>query len=227
MRRHPRHRRVTGGQAVWSTVTAVPAPGRSGDEDRLPRAARAGAALACLFHTLDAQGRQITVHRADCGPLREAARELVRLAYSGRGYRVAVDGDATDQVTLAVCEAGVVVATATVGLDGLAGLKADLVHKACIDGYRLQGARVCEITGLAAARGAAPTVVMPVLFRQLFLLTSVVHRCTDIFIEVHPRHRRFYESAFGFQCLSPMCTSPRVNAPAHLLRLSIEGPAPP
>ena len=178
--------------------------------------------MASPFDAIDADGLEIAVHRADAGPLREAARQLVRAAYSRRGYRVPADADGGHQTTIVVCVADVVVATATVGFDGGAGLKADLVHKTRIDAYRLRGARVCEITGLASARGATFETVLPLIFHRLFVLTSAVYGCTDIFIEVHPRHRRFYETRFGFQCLSPISMSPRVNAPAYLLQVSTE-----
>jgi hypothetical protein len=49
-----------------------------------------------------------------------------------------------------------------------------------------------------------------------------IHHCTDIVIEVNPRHRRFYERMLGFHQEGQLKTNPRVDAPAYLLRVNLE-----
>jgi len=55
------------------------------------------------------------------------------------------------------------------------------------------------------------------LFHILFIYGRRMHKCTDVFIEVNPRHRRFYETMLGFTRLAELRTNPRVDAPAWLL----------
>ncbi len=44
-----------------------------------------------------------------------------------------------------------------------------------------------------------------------------LNHCSHIFIEVNPRHRRFYEAMLGFQTVCESRPNPRVQAPAVLL----------
>ena len=48
-----------------------------------------------------------------------------------------------------------------------------------------------------------------------------MHGCTDIVIEVNPRHRRFYERMLGFRKEGELKINPRVDAPAYLLRVNL------
>jgi len=49
-----------------------------------------------------------------------------------------------------------------------------------------------------------------------------IHKCTNIVIEVNPRHRRFYERMLGFKQEGELKSNPRVNAPAYLLTVSLD-----
>jgi len=49
----------------------------------------------------------------------------------------------------------------------------------------------------------------------------MVHKATDAFIEVNPRHSRFYERMLGFRQLGEMRICPRVGAPAVLLHIDL------
>ena len=49
-----------------------------------------------------------------------------------------------------------------------------------------------------------------------------IYACTDMFIEVNPRHKRFYEQMLGFEPAAEVRNNARVNAPAHLLRISLD-----
>ena len=60
------------------------------------------------------------------------------------------------------------------------------------------------------------------MFHIAYMYARRLHRCTDILIEVNPRHVRFYRSMLGFEVLGPERTCPRVNAPAVLLRLRLD-----
>ncbi len=60
------------------------------------------------------------------------------------------------------------------------------------------------------------------LFHLAVIYARDIHHCTDIVIEVNPRHRRFYEHMLGFVREGELKTNPRVNAPAYLLRVNLE-----
>jgi hypothetical protein len=45
--------------------------------------------------------------------------------------------------------------------------------------------------------------------------------CTDLFIEVNPRHVRFYEIMLGFSRVGPARNNDKVNAPAQLMWLNV------
>jgi hypothetical protein len=50
----------------------------------------------------------------------------------------------------------------------------------------------------------------------------VLRNVTDVFVEVSPRHERFYRGTFGFTRAAGRQICPRVMAPAVLLRLELE-----
>jgi hypothetical protein len=45
--------------------------------------------------------------------------------------------------------------------------------------------------------------------------------CTDVFIEVNPRHVRFYAAMLGFTPLAEIRTNESVNAPSQLMWLNV------
>ncbi|GAB2860821.1 hypothetical protein GCM10027277_31830 [Pseudoduganella ginsengisoli] len=126
------------------------------------------------------------------------------------------------RVTLFATERGETVGTVTLGFDSAEGLLADADFKDVIDGYRMQGGRVCEITKLAIAPGANSRQTLASLCHVMFIYSHTKHRCTDVFIEVNPRHRRYYETMLGFQCLGEQRINKRVNAPSFLLWTSMD-----
>lgn len=163
------------------------------------------------------------VQVADSNVGRTAAHQLIHARYSWRGYRVSeADQAAQLQTTLGVLAGCAMVATATLQVDSPFGVGADATFKDYIDGYRRMGANVCEITRLALARGVRSETVLAAVFHSLYILAFHVRRCSHIFIEVNPRHRKFYEAVFGFECLSPVRSSLKVNAPACLMQVRTE-----
>ena len=60
------------------------------------------------------------------------------------------------------------------------------------------------------------------LFHLAVIYARDIHQCTDIIIEVNPRHRRFYERMLGFAQEGQLKINPRVDAPAYLLRVSLD-----
>ncbi len=154
---------------------------------------------------------------------RSQASMLINKMYAWRGYTGTHKiSDDPNRITLTASTKGqVVVGTLTLGLDSPIGIMADEIFREEIDAYRRIGARVCEITKLAFDSNGTKEQ-MASLFHLSVLYARDLHHCTHIFIEVNPRHRRFYEHMLGFKRLGEMRNNPRVNAPAYLLVVDLE-----
>lgn len=155
---------------------------------------------------------------ADTDQGRSKASLLINKMYAWRGYAGThrLDDD-PNRITLSASDHGDVVGTVTLGIDSPIGLLADEVFRDEIDRFRARGAKVCEITKLAFDPTVRSKMALASLFHILFIYGRRMHKCTDVFIEVNPRHRRFYETMLGFTRLAELRTNPRVNAPAWLL----------
>lgn len=155
---------------------------------------------------------------ADTDAGRSKASLLINKMYAWRGYTGTHRlEDDPNRITLSASDHGDVVGTVTLGIDSPIGLLADEIFKDEIDRFRANGAKVCEITKLAFDPTVRSKMALASLFHILFIYGRRMHKCTDVFIEVNPRHRRFYESMLGFTRLGELRTNPRVNAPAWLL----------
>ncbi|MDB5766169.1 MAG: N-acetyltransferase [Collimonas fungivorans] len=155
---------------------------------------------------------------ADTDEGRSSASLLINKMYAWRGYagthRIE---DNPNRITLSASDKGEVVGTVTLGIDSPIGILADEVFKDQIDPFRARGAKVCEITKLAFDPTVRSKMALASLFHILFIYGRRMHKCTDVFIEVNPRHRRFYETMLGFTRLAELRSNPRVAAPAYLL----------
>lgn len=163
------------------------------------------------------------IHFGNSAAGRRAAAMLINRMYRWRGY-----GDKhvlephAGHLTLNASSEEALLATVTLRVDSGAGLLSDDTFADAIDGYRRAGARVCEVTRLALDPLAHTRLALASLFHILYIHARKSHRCTDAFIEVHPRHRRFYEQMLGFRHLAGKRHNRRVDAPAHLLHLDLE-----
>lgn len=162
--------------------------------------------------------RTFGIRAADVEERRNYASMLIKKMYSWRGY----SGDHQlrpdpNRITLTATDKGEVLGTVTLGLDSSVGLLADQVFKDHIDPYRARG-RVCEIIKLAIDPAVKSKAVLASLFHVAFIYARDLNQCNVIFIEVNPRHRRFYETMLGFRVECGVRDNPRVQAPAVLLR---------
>ncbi len=160
----------------------------------------------------------------------ESAITLVRENYARRGYRTSflTEPPATGPsegpyrlVTLLAQQGERAVGTLTLGLDSSAGLSVDEAHRGAVDAIRAQGRRVCELIRLAVDAGEASRLALALLVHSAYLIGRLVHRATDVFIEVNPRHVSFYERAFHFRRLGEPALCPRVEAPSVLMHLEL------
>lgn len=167
--------------------------------------------------------RTITVRLADDSDSRNGARMLVNRMYSWRGY-----GDrhvipiAPSHATFTASDDEQTVGTITLAIDSAAGLAADKIFRDEIDVFRrVPGAKVCELTKLAFDAEVPSKPLLASLFHIVFIYGQRRHRCTDLFIEVNPRHRRFYEAMLGFRAIGELRTNESVGAPSQLMWLQV------
>jgi hypothetical protein len=154
---------------------------------------------------------------------RNSASMLINKMYAWRGYAGThrIEDD-PNRITLTASEkSGDAVGTLTLGIDSPIGLLADEIFKDELDAYRARGAKVCEMTKLAFDPSVQSKDALASLFHLAVIYARDLHHCTHIFIEVNPRHRRFYEHMLGFTRHGEVKTNPRVNAPAYLLGVSL------
>lgn len=158
------------------------------------------------------------VRMLDTAEGRNKASLLINKMYAWRGYAGTHKfTDDPNRITLTATDHGEVVGTITIGIDSTIGILADELFKEEVDAYRATGARVCEFTKLAFDAKGNSKASMATLFHLALIHAHDIHGCTHLFIEVNPRHRRFYEKMMGFTVLSEPRMNPRVNAPAYLL----------
>ena len=153
---------------------------------------------------------------------RNSASMLINKMYAWRGYSGTHQfSDDPNRITLTATDKGEVVGTLTLGIDSPIGLMADQVFKDQLDTHRANGARLCEFTKLAFDPTVRSKTSLANLFHLAVIYARDIHHCTDIMIEVNPRHRRFYEHMLGFVRECELRSNPRVNAPAYLMRINL------
>lgn len=154
---------------------------------------------------------------------RDEVSMLISKMYSWRGYESS--GSMTNhphRVTLVASSNDATLATITIGFDSSIGLLADDLYKSEIDVLRRQGKRLCEFIKLAVDEGVRSKYVLASIFHLSYIYARKVQEHTDLFIEVNPRHVKFYQKMLGFETLGEEKTNQRVNAPAVLLGLGWE-----
>ncbi|HKO87916.1 MAG TPA: hypothetical protein VJU83_05280 [Burkholderiales bacterium] len=153
-----------------------------------------------------------------------AAQQLVAQRYAWRGYNTEISTvKAGDSVTLIAKQGDDTVGTLSVRFDSEQGLSADEIFGPEVDSRRHKGGRVCELTRLAISTGIKSSEVLGLLVRLSFMVCRGLRAATDVFIEVNPRHERFYRHILDFNVASDRRICPRVSAPAVLLHLDLCG----
>jgi hypothetical protein len=199
-----------GGDTI-ATVPRYPHPIGLCFED--PSLRRAGGTRQNLFK----------VRLANNEARRESASYLIERRYAWRGY--AVDGEparAPNRITIAAHDPDAIVGTVTIGLDSPQGLFVDGLYRPEVDRLRADGARVAEFTRLAVDDNAHSKPLLAALFHIAYICARRIHRCTDLLIEVNPRHVAFYRRMLGFEAYGDTRNDERIGAPAILLRMCLE-----
>lgn len=162
------------------------------------------------------------IRLADTDEGRNSANMLVERMYSWRGYATSHQTlESPNLLTLIAAENHSTIGTISISFDSPAGILADETYKDEINIFRSRGSRICEFTKLAFDPAVHSKQVLASVFHVAFIYAWHIRNCTDLFVEVNPRHRRFYERMLGFKRHGQTKNNPRVNAPSVLLRLDL------
>ena len=178
--------------------------------------------VGALLGQVTDDDRTFKIRLADTEDGRNSASLLISKMYATRGYNVAKMEKDPNRVTIAASDNGNVIGTVTLGLDSAKGILADEIFGDYTGRYRARGARLCEITKLAFDPQVKSKMALASLFHILFIYARYVYFCTDVLIEVNPRHRRFYQTMLDFSDQSEMRHNTRVDAPAYLMWLGVD-----
>lgn len=165
----------------------------------------------------------MTVRLADTDGHRNKANMLLNRMYSWRGYGSdhAIPS-APNAVTFTATAEDEVIGTLTLTVDSPAALAADKTFADVLAEFRnAPGAKLCELTRLAFDTSSPARPRLAALFHIIFIYGSMHYDCTDLFIEVNPRHVRFYERMLGFVAVGEPRTNASVNAPSQLMWLNV------
>jgi len=131
-------------------------------------------------------------------------------------------GEAPNCVTFTATANEDVIGTLTLTVDSPAGLAADRIFRDELDRFRkAPGAKICELTKLAFDTSSPARPRLAALFHIIFIYGTMHYNCTDLFIEVNPRHVRFYEAMLGFTRVGEVRMNETVRAPAQLMWLNV------
>ena len=166
--------------------------------------------------------KEFKIRLADTEGQRSSVGMLVKKMYSWRGYESAFSmNKQPNRITLVASAGEATVGTITLGFDGNLGLLVDELYKEELDPLRRQNRRLCEFTKLAVDGSVRSKQMLAALFHIATIYAHEIALHTDLFIEVNPRHVRFYERMLGFEKFGPEKNNTRVNAPSLLLRLPL------
>jgi hypothetical protein len=152
------------------------------------------------------------------------ARDLLNDRYGWRGYgstHIIPIGAHHTTFTAEVDET--VVGTITLATDSEFGLNIDHTFGVELAQIRqMEGSKICELTRLAFHSGARSTEMMAGLFHFAFIYGTMISQCTDLLIEVNPRHVCFYEKMLDFERIGGSKTNDSVAAPSQLMNLKVD-----
>jgi hypothetical protein len=163
------------------------------------------------------------VRLANTEARRESASYLIQRRYAWRGYAIGKDASKVpNRITIAAHDPDGIVGTVTVGLDSQDGLFIDGLYADEANRLRGEGRRIAEFTKLAVDNNSHSKPLLAALFHIAYICARRIHGCTDLLIEVNPRHSAFYQRMLGFEKFGALRADPRVGAPAMLLRMCLE-----
>jgi hypothetical protein len=152
-----------------------------------------------------------------------SASNVINRLYSRRGYGSTHQVLARpDCVTFTAWCGGEMIGTLTLRVDSHAGLSADHTFPGTMANLRAGSrASLCELTKFAFDPSPDSRPMLAKLFHVIFVYGTLRFDCSDLVIEVNPRHSLFYEAMLGFSRLGELQTNELVQAPAQLMHMTV------
>ena len=168
-------------------------------------------------------GKEFLVHLVESQRDRDLARDLLNRMYDWRGYGSNHALDPADlSTTFAVSMDEEIISTLSLRVDSGNGLAADKTFRDVLrETRKSSNASLCELTKFACRPSNESRILLASMFHTIFIFGTEKYACTDLFIEVNPRHIRFYEAMLGFEKLGELRTNEGVDAPSQLMRLKV------
>lgn len=204
----------------FKPITSHKVPRDRSRVDRMGKAILNNELLSFYDPVID---QSVTVRLADDYCDRYDANLLLNRMYSWRGYGSHHEiAESPSHTTFTASSNERLLGTITLAVDSANGLAADELFKDAIDEFRAYpGAKVCELTKFAFETTKPSKPMLASLFHLIFIYGQHAYGCTDVFIEVNPRHVRFYEHMLGFKRIGDLKDNTSVAAPAQLMWLSV------
>ncbi|MXO85235.1 acetyltransferase [Altererythrobacter aurantiacus] len=157
------------------------------------------------------------------GAQRASVCSLINEKYGWRGYGSNHDLGANGHCsTFVALLEGSLVGTLSLTIDNGDQLASEASFPDFIAQFRSSpGVKLCELTKFAFSSKSTPMNILASLFHTIFIYGTTRYECTDLLIEVNPRHIRFYETMLGFSKVGTMRTNCSVGAPSQLMRLNV------
>lgn len=194
----------------------------------LPRAVDLGLQGPVLYRRGNGYGaladrRNIAIRLAESSSDCDEAAIILNRMYGRRGYGSQHRVERTENsVTFNASSDGQMVGTLTLSVDSGARLAVDETFPEELRELRAEpGASLCELTKFAFNPAPDSRPLLAVLFHVIFLYGTQRFDCTDLLIEVNPRHVRFYEVMLRFSRVGPLRTNHKVGAPSQLMHLRV------
>ncbi len=163
--------------------------------------------------------RRFKIRLAGRVSVQQEAHALLNRRYEEKGYLQQAAQASPREFTFLTYRDAKPSGTLTIGLDSHRGLHADELYGRELDGLRAKGLRLCEFIRMASLPACdSRAATLAAMFHTALIFAHQLNGCTDVVVEVNPRHVGFYTRVLGFELMGPLRNSPRVNAPAVLLR---------
>ncbi len=189
------------------------------------RVSRDPSGLQTIFFRRDATDQQdnLTIRIAESESERRRANVLLNRMYAWRGYGTNFTLQTSpNSATFTAGWDDDVVGTLSLTVDSAAGLAVERTFADEIQRFRAApGASLCELTKFAFDTSSPARPRLAALFHTIFIYGTMHHNCTDLFIEVNPRHCRFYEAMLCFSPVGEPRTNVSVEAPSQLMWLDV------
>ena len=173
---------------------------------------------------IDGQQKEVTFRVVEDSARRLSASQLLNDRYGWRGYGSShcIPSDVQHRTFTAELD-GTVVGTVTLAIDSEHRLAVDHTFGEELSQIRLEpGTRVCELIRLAFQANLRSKEILAGLFHLAFIYGTMFSECTDLLIEVAPRHTAFYKATLGFEAHGSLKQNLSVEAASQLMRLKVD-----